>query len=403
MLAPLSKPNGAKRPFGLIGIDRSFQRDNPNRRVSRQVVTDDISVGRHAPVFPQSIIAQQCVLSAPPTSGVPNPDDKDIMAPEGDISKMIPKRGEWACRFNTQDTRHVTAPIGVARINDTMVYTCGNGVPNMYPLIFAGIMTNAQDMLDDNRDDIGAMDIGGTVTGINYGPEKICAGDWVYIGLPHMVITTGGQRVPGVRAAGMPEGKAHFGTYRLRWNNVSTATADVRGFIEESYAKSPGADFTSPARRKDMFDLQRSIREEMPLFEYASIHAHQVRVRGVVADTNVVDLGTADVATAASNMLEYIKHVDMRYREEIGKYDTSLGLPVIKDMSPVQLLGAFSTGIGRPSLATQLLAILHEGEKLKEISIDLMHNFLRQRLMGKVMVNSEPGQQLDVNLGYFAG
>jgi hypothetical protein len=107
--------------------------------------------------------------------------------------------------------------------------------------------------------------------------------------------------------------------------------------------------------------------------------------------------------TAASNMLEYIKHVDMRYREEIGKYDTSLGLPVIKDMSPVQLLGAFSTGIGRPSLATQLLAILHEGEKLKEISIDLMHNFLRQRLMGKVMVNSEPGQQLDVNLGYFAG
>jgi hypothetical protein len=401
MFAQASRRSSAKRSFGIDGIDRPFARESKSRRVSRQVVTDDISVGRHAPVFPQSIIAQQCVLSMPPTSGVPNPDDTDIMAPECDLAKMIPKRGEWACRFNTQDTRHITAPIGVARINDTKVFTCGNGVPNAYPLIFSGIMTNAQDMLDDNRDDVGAMDIGGTVTGINYGPEKICAGDFVYIGLPYMVVSPDGQRIPGVRAAGMPQGKAHFGTYRLRWNNVSVATADVREFIEQSYDPNCGKDFVSAARRKDMFTMQRSIREEMPLFEYASIHAHQVRVCALI---EVDKIRGAETVESINTMLEYIKSVEMRHQTEIGKYDLSLGLlePVVR--SRLQLIDAIPAGpVADDIIITKFVKVMYEADKLKEIAIDLMHNFIRQRLMGKVMVNSEPGQQLDVNLGYFAG
>lgn len=385
--------NNRKRQLGVIGVDH-----NEYGHRTKRVL---LSVGRHSPVAPQSIIAQQVTMSLPPQSSLPDPRDCDLMAPRGDkFEAMIPKRGEWAVKVDVcNGESHVSAPYGVARINDTQVTTCGNGTDVNAKIVFLGIVTNAQDGMDNNRDDVGALDISGTVTGINYGPERLCAGDHAYIGLPHMIESNNNGKVtmvPSVCAAGMPASKAHYGTYRMRWNNVSTAVAEITDFITELYSKDKSQKFTSSGNLHTKLTVERGVRAEMPIYEYATIFAHQTRCVDVVKQAP-----GPEQRIALNSFLLCMQDIDKNNMKLVENYDKSLGLdkPVA---NPIQIESALEPTSVTEGELKRLIDLLVYADRLKYVAIDLMHNFMRQRMMGKVLVNSDPGQQLDIAMGYFA-
>lgn len=398
-----------KRQFGVIGIDHTEYRHRAKR-----VLT---SVGRHAPVAPQSIIAQQVVMCLPPQSSNPDPNVMtDLMAPRGDqFDAMIPKRGEWAVKIDVPEGEsQVVAPYGFARISDTQITTCGNGTDIDAKIIFEGIVTNAQDLLDENRDNVGALDIGGTVTGINYGPERLCAGDHVYIGLPHMIESTiNGHvtKVPSVCASGMPASKAHFGTYRMKWNNVSSAIEDIMEHIKEEYTKSNSKDtFADPGNLHAMLAVARGVRKELPLYQFACLFAHQTVCIGALNAFDVEKEDKADqtgkLVKKFNDFLVFMQKLDKQYAKVANTYDKSLGLAEARSDEPIQLMEQLDakdkTEAFGGKVAKRLPLLFEFADRFKFTSFDLMQNFMRQRMMGKVLVNSDPGQQLDVALGYFA-
>ena len=61
---------GEKRALGIPGVNRKWD----DRKKVRQEEAIDLSVGRHNPVFPQSISTQKCIASLPPSCGEPNVD-----------------------------------------------------------------------------------------------------------------------------------------------------------------------------------------------------------------------------------------------------------------------------------------------------------------------------------------
>lgn len=387
----------ASRFVGVSGFDYTGVRNLNGSRSRRQVVT--LSTGRHDPVAQQSIIAQQVIMSLPPQCGLANPDPDDLMAPVGhNIGAMIPKRGEWAVKIDNQcNESFISAPYGVARINDIQVYTCGNGVDRRAKIIFMGIVTNAQDISDPNRDNVGALDVSGTVTGINFGTDVLCAGDQVYIGLPHLIESNSNDvktMVPGVCAAGMPSDKACFGTYRMRFNTVSAAVDDAICHLDNVYVSNPTQAFASAGNMKMVLELQRGVREEMPLYQFARLHAHVIRCKDVVKTGAV-----ADKVEALNQFLDYMKAVQLDNKREEDTYNKTLGIDTIHRQ---HLIHDVARAVATASdFSAKFCELLCHVDEFKRNALTLQHNFLRQRMMGRVMVNSAPGQQLDVMMGYF--
>jgi hypothetical protein len=400
--------NQNKRPFqmGIRGLDHPV---TPSRAQRPRLA--ELSVGRHDPVFPQSIIAQKCVLTLPPVLESLGEEDLSlVMAPIGqNLSACIPKHGEWAVARRPSDTTD-TAPYSGGRYADLEVFTCANGLPIDYPIKFAGIMTNAQDLMDDNRDDVGGMDVAGTVSGINTGPDTMSPGDTVRIGMPYMILGPDGKTmIPGVTWTGMPTDKAHFGVYQLRWNDVDDALVDIKAFLASAYKQAPSAHFATETNLVDLLSVNRGVRLDMPHFWYAMITAHQLRVKDVIQSmTRAVlsrkespDDGGEGSVVAMDAMLAYLQGLDDRHMKTLAAFDAAVGCGEVHyERSPIQSLVPLKN-LSRDFLFTRLLDLMEEAERAKEIAQGRMHDFLKATCMGKVLASSRSGEQLDVLLGVF--
>ena len=320
------------------------------------------------------------------------------MAPRGQFELAYPKRGEWACRMLPSDARGATG-MDTGGFGDLVVFTAGNDVPLHYPLQFAGIMTNAADLGDENRDTAAAMDVGGTVTGVNYGPETLYSGDLCYIGLPLMFEDGPGRFIVAIPAGGMPVDKAHFGTYRLKWNNVCSASAEIRDVVEKAYKASPTQDFTDLTNIENVLDLSQGVRTEMPLFNYGCLYAHEMHLRyGKQNEAHGVDR-----VRSLNAMLRALKIHEQRHEVAVAAYDNSIGQSAfhVGHQSALQAMAPLAEdgSVLEPAGYKRMLDMYNENDRLKEMYLDRMHAFLRERMMGMVLSTSEPRQQLDLMLG----
>lgn len=398
---------GSKRHrFGIAGLDRGVDQ--------KREIRQKLSTGRHDPVFPQTIVADKAQMVFPPSEETANTLSgigMAVMAPTAqNPSLMGPKHGEWAMRM-LHDPGAVRAPYSGGLWCEKKVFTCGNDVPIDYPLVFAGIVTNAQDLSDPNRDDAGGLDIGGTVSGINTGPDTLFAGDTVWIGLPWMVQSADGRgMIPGVKMKGAPEDKAYFGTYRLRWRCVDDAVLDVRMTLEKIYkSTSNRAQFTDEGTLDAHMSRDAGVRKDMPIRDYMVVTAHQIHLR----DLMIVNAGNAnvtnDLTKALNKLLEFLLETEDKQSKQRAMYDEALGMDALAAVyAPTRLrgLGKLSTIAGAVTIGDateQFVVLMDEADRAKEIASGRMHDFLLAQVMGKVLTTSESGCQLDVNLGQFMG
>lgn len=406
-----------RREFGLVGIDCHEHGGSVKRaRNTGQELCDT----RSDPVFPQSIIAQKCRLTLPPSCGVDNADPADLLAPRGSaFGACNPKHGEWAVARSRADALP-DAGLSGGHFSDLQVFTCGNDVPRDYQWTFVGICTNTQDLMDQNRDDAGAVDIAGTVSGINTGPEAIYAGQTVWISNP--VLTTGPDgktKVPRWRWPGAPADKAYFGTRPLKWNCVNDAVVDIKTYLADQYKLRPTQEFVNEATLADDMNIRCGVRDEMPIFVYAVVSAHLLRVAALIRvmfdgktkDRDDGERSFRELMVALNALLAYLQKTEAAHQRYVRAFDAAVGgpEPLYNESAVMRIppLPDLSSGEDVADMVSTVLVryvdLIQKADGVKDVAVGRMHDFLRGRIMGVALSNSQPGAQLDLLLGQNRG
>lgn len=417
------------RRLGDPGFGR---RDNSNRQ---GVIT---STGRTAPTLPQTIASSKANMMGPPQSvdyerGVFAEGEGDrgalgrqkLMAPKGRFvtdehgnDPYGPRVGEWALYYDDSDTPGgLNLPASVSEMEPS-VFTCWNGSPAEYSTRFAGIVTNAQDgpTGTNTSDRFGALNIAGTVSGHNDGPDTLTAGDIVCIGKPWM-IDNGKGLVPAVTHVGTPSDKAFPGVYRLRWVTGDSAAIDAKSIVEGLFEKAldSGLDLTefpTDAYLGKKLAVRDVVLSERLVFVFAVLHAHFV----ILSHTAKVLLSVAQrdptkhtqslkgsqlqkVLIAAQTYLLALEQRDQAVRRNYERFSKIVDFDY--NPTPLNRLPSAAHLTGFHECLCLCFDIISMIDGFKATAITRINNLILSCRMGRVLAPSVSGEQLDVLLGVF--
>ncbi len=275
-----------------------------------------LSVGRHTPITPQSLIVATVKLDA---SGVPrstNPMKNELLfAPvSNDKQVYTPKRGEWAMSLVDPLADRFQAPASSACIPGFTIFTAMNGISQTTKLRFAGMIDNAADLDNPNRDDVGTLRMSGTCTGINTGGSPIPQGSMVYANPISYVITdhATGRKIPGVHIIGEPKEKCFIATVAIEDTDVHAFQAFVTEAFKTLFSKRSDSyrDEVTPTIKNKLYII-----EECPLYDWTHLEAAHVAMLKSL-DHQYIHYAISQVNALYNKQTEMVKH----YNDALGTH-----------------------------------------------------------------------------------
>lgn len=385
-----------------------------------------LSEGRLEPVAPQALVVLNTPMNRdrpPMEPGINEANSLEFYAPLGtDETANIPRRGNWVL-FRADEEAYRIPRDASMNVVDLHLVCVMNGISVDVPLRAGGIITNAQDLGNPNRDDIGVINIAGHNTGINTGPYDINAGDTVYLcPWAFQIMDDAGTCRPGITVDGESKQKYFPATISFRDTDMYCFFRKIREIALDLVSSQKH--FINEKKIDELIrnnvDIPSSssaMWRKHPVVWYARIYTavELLRVRAMASagsmDNQVVNEQANDYHFEALKLVAGQLETFYGEKQLSGEKFASNVESMFKNAVPVDLrkytpASGFATKVNKAKNGQRLIATV-ELTKLAEeactLCVQQQTSWMRRFALGTATSHSAPGKQLDVMLGYFQG
>jgi len=350
----------------------------------------------------------------------------DLVAPLGTPDAFVVRVGDpvWSLRSQEPEGHRDTDPYAAF----IPVFGAVNGLLKTDDIVFQGVKLfdqNSDPRTSHNQDDVGTLQVGGTITIHHTGPYNIEVGQMVYGSIfPYTYIDEKGQiqpkiRIPGTQGgkgesdlnSGVSEGRFLPAIFGLKYDDQASyfkkLEMNIRGIMD---GKHPEAVTETKEASSFLEEVQYSIEQE--LFSNAAIDLPARQYANAYAAYHLWSMHSDDQPTQARDVgeavLSWIQKIYSKCAADSSEYSSNLGANSISFTHPCLNPSIVSELLDKETWEADVRSIEKRrpgaalGVWAKELQDDYRERnsaYLSTHHMGKSEHSVEPAGSFDLFMG----